>query len=103
MEEIIISQSEMILKIKKPDYLGDSKWEFRHRKETINAKITDNDWLAKFRDRQISLKPGDSIRANVEIEVKYDFDREVNSINHTITKVLEVIYSSPNNQSNLFH
>lgn len=101
--ETIKSHNEMILKIKKPDYLGDSKWEFRHRKETIYAKINDNEWLTKFRDRQISLKPGDSIRANVEIEVKYDFDREVNTINHTITNIIEVIYSSPNNQSRLFH
>ena len=49
--EIITSTSEMILKIKKPDYLGDSKWEFRHRRETINARIIDNDWLAQFRNR----------------------------------------------------
>jgi hypothetical protein len=101
--ETITSTSEMILKIKKPDYLGDSKWEFRHRKEAINANITDNEWIAKFRNREITLKPGDSIRASVNIEVKYDYDREVSAINYNITKVLEVIYSKPNVQNNLFN
>jgi len=101
--ETIISVSEMILKIKKPDYLGDSKWEFRHRKEAINAKISDNEWIAKFRNREITLKPGDSIRATVNIEVKYDYDREVAAINYNITKVIDVIYSKPNNQKSLFN
>lgn len=98
--EIISSSSEMILKIKKPDYLGDSKWEFRHRKTPIDANILDNEWIAKFRNREISLKPGDSIRANVNIEVKYDYDREVTAINYNITKVLEVIFSKPNISNN---
>ena len=101
--ETILSISEMILKIKKPDYLGDSKWEFRHRKDAINAKITDNEWIAKFRNREITLKPGDSIRGTINIEVKYDYDREVAAINYNITKVIEVIYSKPNNQKNLFN
>ncbi len=100
--ETITSVSEMILKIKKPDYLGDSKWEFRHRKQAINANITDSEWIAKFRNREITLKPGDSIRAKVEIEVKYDYDREVSVINYTITNILEVIYSKPINPNLLF-
>ncbi len=100
--ETITSISEMILKIKKPDYLGDSKWEFRHRKDAIKANITDNEWIAKFRNREITLKPGDSIRAKVEIEVKYDYDREVSVINYTITNILEVIYSKPINPNLLF-
>ena len=100
--ETIFSTSEMILKIKKPDYLGDSKWEFRHRKEAINARIEDAEWMNRFRNREIALKPGDSIKATVNIEVKYDFDREVTAVNHTITKIIEVIISKPNAQSNLF-
>ena len=100
--EVLRSTSIMILKIKKPDYLGDSKWEFRHRRDAINANILDGKWIEKFRNREITLKPGDSIRANVETEVKYDFDREVISINHCIVDVVEVIYSKPNNPDNLF-
>lgn len=100
--ETITSTTEMILKIKKPDYLVDSQWEFRHRREAINAKLNNMEWLAKFRNREIALKPGDSIRANVNIEVKYDYDREAAAINHTFLKVCEVIYAKSHAQNNLF-
>ncbi len=100
--ETITSNTEMILKIKKPDYLGDSKWEFRHKKDVINANILDEAWIEKFSNREITLKPGDSIRAIVQTEVKYDFDREVTSINHCIINVIEVIFSKPNSSSFLF-
>jgi len=100
--ETITTSAEMILKIKKPDYLGDSKWEFRHRKETIFAKLSDIECLNKFRNREIVLKPGDSFRVNVDIEVKYDYDREVAAINHNIKKVLEIIFAKSNLQNGMF-
>ena len=100
--ETISSISEMILKIKKPDYLGDSKWDFRHGKESIYANILDKEWIEKFRNREIVLKPGDSIRAKVKIDVKYDYDREVSSTNYNILQVIEVIFSNPSNQTSLF-
>jgi len=37
--ETLSSKSVMILKVKKPDYLGDSKWEFRHESKVLNVKI----------------------------------------------------------------
>ena len=46
--------SEMILTVKKPDYLGASKWELRHGNRTISAKIEDLDsrtkcnWVERF-------------------------------------------------------
>ncbi len=46
--ESIQSLSEMILKVKKPDFLGTSQWEFRHDNRTIIAKILDDDWLKRF-------------------------------------------------------
>ena len=100
--ETIVKTQEMILKIKKTDYLGDSKWEFRHRKEPINASILDDKWIVRFRNIEITLKPGDSIRAKVNIEVKYDYDGEVSSINYNILDVLDILYSKTSNQSELF-
>lgn len=100
--ETLSSVSEMFLKIKKPDYLGDSKWEFRHGKSPINASIIDNSWLLRFRNREFALMPGDSLKAKVKTEVKYDYDREVSSVNYFITEVLEVVYSKTNPSNNLF-
>ncbi|MEB3283227.1 MAG: hypothetical protein VKK42_30335 [Lyngbya sp.] len=92
----------MILKIKKPDYLGESKWEFKHEKRTINVKIQDLEWLSKFRNREVVVAPGDAIKAIVEVISKYDFSGEVISIQYSIQKVLEVIPMPPESQLSLF-
>lgn len=89
--ETISNTQEMILKIKKPDYLGDSKWDFRHGAEPINARIDDEVWLLEFRDSKFTLNPGDSLRASVSLEVIYDDDREVVAKKFTVLKVLEII------------
>ena len=78
----------MILKIKKPDYLGDSKWQFKHGKKTMEMKILDDAWLNRFRMKQVTIAPGDSLRAIVKSEVKYDFSNDVISEKHEILKML---------------
>lgn len=85
------NQDEMILKIKKPDYLGDSKWVFRHGRRTIEAKVNDLEWMRSFRRREIPVSPGDSFRAIVKSITKYDLNGEVLSENSSIEKVIEVI------------
>jgi len=87
----IISKSEMILKIKKPDYLGESKWDFRHGGRSFPAKIIHIDWLKSFQDREIDIRPGDSVRAIVEMTNKYDFDDELIGTDYSILKIIEVI------------
>ena len=57
------------LLVKKPDLLGDSKWQFIYNKN-IEAKIEDEDFLEKVRTRQITILAGDKI--NCEMEVEYD-------------------------------
>jgi len=93
---------QMILKVKKPDYLGESKWEFKHENKTIPMKILDIDWLKAFQNREIDIRPGDSIRAEVQIITKYGFDLNVVSITYNISKVLEVIPLTIHDQSPLF-
>ena len=90
-KETLRSEAVMILKVKKPDYLGQSMWEFRHETRTIPAKISDRDWLVQFQSRQVLVKPGDSIRARVATAVNYDRYGEVVGQNYEITQVLEVV------------
>jgi len=85
------TNNEMILKVKKPDYLGDSKWEFRHGKTSIPAKITDIDWLKKFQNREIDVRPKDAIKCMVNITTKYDADNEPLVVLYDIYKVIEII------------
>lgn len=100
--EMIQSLSEMILKVKKPDFLGTSQWEFRHDNRTIPAKILDEQWLADFQAGEIIIKPGDAIRAEVLTEVRYGFDRDVVSTQYSVIKVIQVIPKQQEYQPNLF-
>lgn len=90
-KETLTSTSEMILRVKKLDLLGDSQWEFRYDGKSLNARLADYDWLQRFRARQVAVLPGDSFRAMVERSVAYSFDNEVMSVRYVIRRILEVM------------
>ena len=83
--------SEMILAVKKPDYLGTSRWDLRHGKRTIQAKVEDEAWLRRFQQRQIDVRPGDALRCTVKIELLYGHDNELLQERYTILAVKEVL------------
>ncbi len=86
--ETIASKGERILKVKKPDYLGNSKWGFKYGAHMIEAKILDAGWLLRFQNSQEPVLPGDSLRVVLREAVSYGYDNE---IVHTDYEVLEVI------------
>ena len=102
-QETITSRSQMILQVKRPDFLGVSMWDFRHADRTIRAKIPDSDWLRRFQNRNELVRPGDAIRADVKIDALYDYDREVVAVHYLIEKVHEVIPAAHPSQDDLFH
>lgn len=93
-KESLSNTAMMILKVKKPDYLGNSMWEFRHQNKSFHAKILDNPWLFRFQKRQIDIRPGDSIRAMVNVIVRYGHDNNVLSTHYEINEVVDVIGSA---------
>ncbi len=104
IEEMAVSRrttvpgAEMVLPVKKPDYLGDSRWQLRHGSRSIEAKISHIDWLRRFQNREVDVRPGDALRCVVEIEFLYGHDNELIGERYTITEVREVLvnrYSSP--------
>jgi hypothetical protein len=99
--EAIVSTAEMILMVKKPDYLGQSQWDFRHGTHPVAAKILDASWLADFQSRKVDVRPGDSLRANVETVVRYGYDNEVVGVQHNITNVKAVLPGNPEQQYTL--
>lgn len=94
--------SEMILAVKKPDYLGTSKWELRHGKRTISAKIEDSDWLMRFQSRQVDVRPSDALQCVVRLELLYGYDNELITERYTISKVIEVLANQYQIQGLLF-
>lgn len=93
--EVLENETIMILKVKKPDYLGNSKWEFKYDNKIIFAKILDEEWIWKFQNRKEDIRPGDSLKSKVKITVKYEADGTVLSIQHDLLKIEKVIRIEP--------
>jgi len=100
-KETIISEGERILKVKKPDFLGYSMWSFKYLGRSVDAKISDEEWLHKFHTKYVSIQPGDSIRAIVKEEVSYGYNNEVVHTHYEILKVIEVLPAKVPVQRNL--
>ncbi len=101
VRETTATPSSMILVVKKPDYLSESQWDFRHGRLSLSAKIEDTRWLAAFQTRQVDVRPGDALRCRVRIEVSYGFDNEVVAEKYFIEAVTEVIQNAYFNQGSL--
>lgn len=90
-KETLSDTSTMILKVKKPDYLGTSMWDFKYGAKTIQAKVLDDGWLIQFQKRKIDIRPGDSIRAKVATTVKYGHDNGILATTYELIKVEEIL------------
>ena len=100
-KETIQSKAIMILKIKKPDYLGDSKWEFKYENRKLEAKIKNIQWLLDYQKGKIDIRLGSSLRVSMSIIVKYDQDNEVISTQYEIVEVVEIIPPTEYIEANL--
>ncbi|MBS0383727.1 MAG: hypothetical protein JSS00_00080 [Proteobacteria bacterium] len=93
--------SPMILAVKKPDYLGNSQWDVRLGRRTIQAKIQDSEWLRRFQNREIDVRPGDALQCMVEVEHLYGHDNELIAEHYTVLSVDNVLQNQMT-QSELF-
>lgn len=62
----------MILTVRKPDYLGNSQWQFHHNNKNFMAPIEHKDWLLGFQNRKFDVRPEDALRCVVKIEQHTD-------------------------------
>ena len=90
-ETIENPETVMLLAVKKPDFLGDSQWEFKHGKKTIRAKVADETWLNTFRKREIDVRLGDALRCIVVVAYDYGHDGELLRERFLIVSVQEKI------------
>ena len=91
----------MILAVKKPDYLGSSKWEMRHGKRAIYVRINDETFLREFQARKIDVRPKDALKCMVQVEMKYGYDNELISETFVIVSVTEILQDN-NLQGDMF-
>jgi hypothetical protein len=91
-KETIETRTVRILMIRRPDFLGETMWEFKYERKSYSAKIADEEWLSSFRAGYVDIRPGDALRAEVLERASYDRRGEVISESRTILKVLTVIH-----------
>lgn len=103
VKESLPSQAQMILIVKRPDFLGDSRWEFRHGRQPLEAKMLDREWLTDFHNGKQVLVPGDALKAAVISVARYGHDGELIDTKHEIIKVFEVIRRPNPSQGGLFN
>lgn len=101
-EEKIIDVTTLVLRVKKPDYLGESRWLFQLDKHPLEAKIEDKEWLSAFQERTILVRPGDSLKARVRTELKKGYDGKDVGVRYDVIQVIEVIPASNSKQSTFF-
>lgn len=89
-----ISEGEVILTIRKPDFIKDTMWQFSLGKNNISAPIQDEAWLIAFHDRKIPLLPGDALRCAVKTIYVYDEKGVMIEQRMEILKVLAVLKAS---------
>jgi len=94
--------SDLLLVIKKPDFLGSSKWEFRHGQNTIKAAIEDDSWLESFHLGEFPVKPGDALKVKVIFTSKYDNNGNLIESISKIIRVYGVINRQSSETGNLF-
>jgi hypothetical protein len=100
-QETTSTEAPMTLLVKKPDYLGNSKWEFKHGEHALDGRILDLEWLARFQSGQIELKPGDALQAVVKSATATGFDGTIVETRHEVLRVLGVVPSTPGEQDKL--
>lgn len=86
-----VKNETLVFMIKKPDYIGNSMWEFKYLGKSIDVKISDTEWLDTFHERSIILRPGDSLRSRVEVKTRYNHNLEEIDSSYNIIKVIEII------------
>ena len=77
----------MILTVRKPGYLGETMWDFKHGKKPISAKIEDTAWLEEFQGRKVDVRPQDSLDCRVRIETMLDAEEQEIATRHFIEQV----------------
>lgn len=100
-EDVAVQEGEMILLVKKADFLGNSKWEFRLDDRIIEAKVLDEAWLGRFHAGKVSLRPGDALRAQVRAEAHRGFEGNVVSTKYFVLLVRGVVHDDQMQQGDL--
>lgn len=93
-DDEVINESELFYLIKKPDFLGDSAWGFKHGNKSLTVKILDQGWLDEFQSGKVIVVPGDSLQVLVRQTSRYNRNSYLISEKLEVIKVKNIIHNS---------
>jgi hypothetical protein len=95
------SEGTVILTIRKPDLIGDARWQFSHGTANVYATIEDKRWLKRFHGGRIALHSGDALRCRVRFTYIFDETGKMIEQKTDIIRVLGVL-RGPGHQTAMF-
>lgn len=96
-ERELSNDIQVMLAVKKPDYLGRSQWSFVYDGKSIDASITHESWLIKFQNREVDVRPGDSLYVNIRVTTTYGSGSTILATKYNVTEVIQVDKNPPEN------
>ncbi|WP_152439801.1 hypothetical protein [Arcticibacter svalbardensis] len=97
------NETTEILKIKSTDFLSSEKmWAFKLNNKSINARITDHNWLRRYYQRDFPLLPNDSLKVRLKVTYSTIDKGEIYAPHYEITEVIDVIYPENLQMDTLF-
>ncbi len=93
-EQELSNEMDLVLTIKRPDFLAKSQWQFKHGKANITAAMDVPDWIREFHRGLHVIKPGDALRVRARFDYKYDATGDLIDQKVTIIEVHGVIQSA---------
>ncbi|MBC6415942.1 MAG: hypothetical protein GDA46_06085 [Bdellovibrionales bacterium] len=98
--EILVSKIETTIRIKKPDYEGNSKWTIVYE-GLKQVEIADKEWLKKFQTNKIDVPPNSTLKVKIKKSTPIDSEGiPIDNPNYQIIKIHKVIL--PETQKDLF-
>lgn len=94
MDQVLENESERILMIRKPDFIGESKWIFSFAGRPVPIAIDDKNWLVQFQAGKIDIRPGDALKVKMFEKDYYNQSGEVTKVERSIQQVLALIRPS---------
>lgn len=92
---------DAILHVKNAIFIGRAQWEFQLAKNSISATIQDEEWLSKYQNGKIDLKPGDALMVRLNIIATFN-ERQKPKFKYEILKVNDVVHESEFETNSLF-
>ena len=77
--------------VKKPDFLGNSKWDVYFNGQLVKAAIEDDSWLRRYQEGGVEMRPQDGLTCRLRVEESYGRDGRWLFTRYYIQKVLDVV------------